>query len=1008
MVFDTGSSDMWVPSQTCNTTVCMSLLRYNSSASSTYRIENKSFEIKYGDGSQVSGLTALDRVLLSGVSVANQSFGMASVDDSTIAKKGIDGVVGLGFGRAANIKGYTTIVESMLARKIILQPIVSIWLGRQRVGGSNEGSGGAIIFGGVDTTKYVGNFSWAPITDKNSWTVRFDAVSIAGKDLGLSGNALIDSGTSLIVVPTKAASTLHQHIPGAIEDPQVGWILPCNTSAGDLNFTIASQQFRVPAEELVVLYRIPGYVDYCKSAVDVATSDSQTEWILGASFLKNLYTVYDYEALSIGFAQPSNIYNSLANVTLLPNLSSSPSGQGNGTNGTQGGDGGSAGGANGSYNQNGSAQFLLGDIKTTNCTPINMATSHITPVAGVRPEQAPLGSPVPNVPHAISVSLPTFRDNVDYEEAAPRVVNAMVSGYPRFFVSLKVKELGAICEKKYGKPTENSFLWPSRRVAERCRHFVERYYVPTISTDDSTPTPHPPSTGAGSVRIVEFAIHAPISEVKPDGIKQVKVFATFFPKEAYSVAKQFWQHAGDIVSSRQAAFCLRWLALKAEEDSQQQKQKDEATIRMPRGNRHYAAAKPVAQQQQQQQGLPAVQSQDDEDRPVEEIDGMDSRDYEVYVEERYGRNLDLSFAPKAKVALRRRIAAQVAHHAGSASGWTGDKEYVTEDDVYLFPTGMSAIYNAHRIAMTLFPTRKSVCFGFPYTDSLKVLQKFGPGCYFYGHGEEHDIDALEKEVLEKTLGENVKEEDKILAVFCEFPSNPLLKSSNLVRLGQLADKYGFMIIVDETLGNFVNVRILEFADIVVSSLSKIFSGDSNVMGGSLVLNPQRRFYKGLKEAMGREYEDLMWVEDAIFMERNSRTFQARIARIDENTEALCDYLRTHPKVKEVYYPKYVTTANYLTHKVEGAGFGGLFSVIFHSAKGSEQFFDALPFYKGPSLGTNFTLACPYTILAHYYELDWAAQFGIDRNLIRVAVGLEDKEVLFQGFNEALDAITDDE
>ncbi|KAG0019550.1 hypothetical protein BGZ80_005624 [Entomortierella chlamydospora] len=322
VVFDTGSSDMWVPSQACNTTVCMSLLRYNSSASSTYRIENKSFEIKYGDGSQVSGLTALDRVLLSDVSVANQSFGMASVDDSTIAKKGIDGVVGLGFGRAANIKGYTTIVESMLARKIILQPIVSIWLGRQRMGGSSEGSGGAIIFGGVDTTKYV--------------------------------------GTSLIVVPTKAASTLHQHIPGAIEEPQVGWILPCNTSAGDLNFTIASQQFRVPAEELVVLYRIPGYVDYCKSAVDVATSDSQTEWILGASFLKNLYTVYDYEALSIGFAQPSNIYNSLANVTLLPNLSSSPSGQGNGTNGTQGGDGGSAGGTNGPYNQNGSAQFLLG------------------------------------------------------------------------------------------------------------------------------------------------------------------------------------------------------------------------------------------------------------------------------------------------------------------------------------------------------------------------------------------------------------------------------------------------------------------------------------------------------------------------------------------------------------------------------------------------------------------------------------------------------------------------
>ncbi|KAF9210632.1 hypothetical protein BGZ59_009180 [Podila verticillata] len=636
-----------------------------------------------------------------------------------------------------------------------------------------------------------------------------------------------------------------------------------------------------------------------------------------------------------------------------------------------------------------------------------MSRSHITPTAGVRPEQAPLGSPVPNVPHAISVSLPTFKDNVDYEEAAPRVVNAMVSGYPRFFISLKVKELIAICEKKYGKPKEASFLWPSRRVAERCRHFVEQYYTPASDSHADARTP---------VRIVEFTIHAPAAESKP-GLKHVKVFATFFPKDAYSYGKQFWQHAGEIVSSRQAAHCLRWLRLKAEEEQQEAVMlsggnKGSPSVRLPRGNRHYSATKTATLTSAGDLNNATAsihlndQMEDDEDKAVEEADGINSQDYEVYVEERYGRNLDLSFAPKAKVALQRRIASQVAHHAGSS--WTGSGEYVTEKDVYLYPTGMSAIYNAHRIALTLFPQRKSICFGFPYTDTLKVLQKFGPGCYFYGHGEDTDIETMEKEILKRTIGENVAEEDKILAVVCEFPSNPLLKSSNLVRLGELAEEYGFLVIVDETLGNFVNCRILEFADILVSSLSKIFSGDSNVMGGSLVLNPQRKFYSRLKDALHREYEDLMWVEDAIFMERNSRTFQTRIAKIDENTEALCDYLREHPKVKAVYYPKYTTTANYLTHKVEGAGFGGLFSVLFKNDKsGAQQFFDALPFYKGPSLGTNFTLACPYTILAHYHELDWASQYGIDRNLIRVAVGLEDRDTLFQGFKEALDAIQDE-
>lgn len=113
--------------------------------------------------------------------------------------------------------GYSTVVESMLTKKVLAQPIVSIWLGRQRVGGSAEGSGGAVIFGGVDTTKYVGNFTWVPVADRNAWKIPFQGVSIAGKNLGLSGNALIDSGTSLIVVPAKAASTFHDHIPGAID-----------------------------------------------------------------------------------------------------------------------------------------------------------------------------------------------------------------------------------------------------------------------------------------------------------------------------------------------------------------------------------------------------------------------------------------------------------------------------------------------------------------------------------------------------------------------------------------------------------------------------------------------------------------------------------------------------------------------------------------------------------------------------------------------------------------------
>jgi O-acetylhomoserine/O-acetylserine sulfhydrylase-like pyridoxal-dependent enzyme len=73
-----------------------------------------------------------------------------------------------------------------------------------------------------------------------------------------------------------------------------------------------------------------------------------------------------------------------------------------------------------------------------------------------------------------------------------------------------------------------------------------------------------------------------------------------------------------------------------------------------------------------------------------------------------------------------------------------------------------------------------------------------------------------------------------MCLITEFPSNPLLRSPDLRRLRALADKYEFLVVVDETIGNFINVEVMPYADIVVSSLTKVFSGDANVMGGRFV------------------------------------------------------------------------------------------------------------------------------------------------------------------------------
>ncbi|CAI2175922.1 3034_t:CDS:2 [Funneliformis geosporum] len=631
-----------------------------------------------------------------------------------------------------------------------------------------------------------------------------------------------------------------------------------------------------------------------------------------------------------------------------------------------------------------------------------------------------IGCPIPaNTPHAISVTLPTWQDNVDYEEAVDRVVSRMECGYPRFFIHPQIKKLITVCDQKFAKPTETSLLFPSRKPTQRCRDYIHRYYKPTTppltSSSSQTPTP--------CVRLAEITVIPP-DKIKSSFHGSVTLHVVLFPKDAFPIAKSFWQHAGEGISSRCAEYCLHIMQAKNDEQYSITDNYNEKSTPVSASSRKHTFHKRYSLNTQisniyrdsfsngpispTSPTSPTVLTSTDKSATVEE---------NYYVEERYGRNLPISFADKAKIALRRRIAGVLGieeqynnknddnlddvinRKLESACATERGVNGVTEDDVFLFPSGMSSIFHAHRYILNGFLPSKSICFGFPYIDTLKILEKFGPGCHFYGNGSTEDIDHL-TDLL--ASGEN------ILALFCEFPSNPLCKSPDLKRLRLLADKYDFLIVVDETIGNFVNVGVLEWADILVSSLTKIFSGDSNVMGGGLVLNPQRKHYEKLKQLIKQDYEDLVWGEDAIFLERNSRNFRKRILKINENTEELCDFLSKSPKVKKVYYSKYITPEIYSQYKIEKGGYGGLFSLTFYSSKASQQFFDALPIAKGPSLGTNFTLACPYTILAHYLELDWAAKFGVEAGLVRVSVGLENKEKLLEGFQKGLDSINDDE
>jgi cystathionine gamma-synthase len=575
---------------------------------------------------------------------------------------------------------------------------------------------------------------------------------------------------------------------------------------------------------------------------------------------------------------------------------------------------------------------------------------------------------------------------VGYEEGEEWVLSKMMTGYPRFFIHLTIQELGREVLSRYGRPGEAVMLFPSPATAKRCQQFFETK-LDGLEKD--------------LVRIIGLlpSVHSD-TDIRENRTAVSSLFCVFFPKQHFSVAKQVWQHSGDGISSRRGEFCLKalrdgLLILEGETASTKHHQDQfcKGPRRYQRGGSHGGI-----------NGISHASKHPTDSTASVEVDGVrNGNDLSQFVEERFGRNLNAKLASKAKVAVRRRIAGCLTDGSeldqaleAPTDGQSHRIKGLTEDDVYLYPTGMSSIFNTHRILLACREEpRKSICFGFPYIDTLKILEKWGPGCLFYGNGCDSDLDDLER---------RLESGERYLALFTEFPTNPLLNSPDLPRIRQLADKYDFALVVDESIGNFINVNVLVHADVVVSSLTKAFSGDSNVMGGSAVLNPHGHMYQVLKKTLSAEYEDNYWAEDAVFLERNSRDFISRIERINVSAEAIAEKLHSSSIVKQVYYPKYSPTRRHYDRcRNPGGGYGGLLSVTFSQVEQAVAFFDALEVQKGPSLGTNFTLSCPYTILAHYGELEWAASFGVEADLIRISFGLEDKQDLVERVERALNA-----
>ncbi|KAL5700584.1 phytepsin [Ranunculus cassubicifolius] len=214
VIFDTGNSNLWVPSSKCYLSIaCYFHSRYKAARSSTYIKNGKPCSIEYGSGS-IAGFFSEDNVQVGDLIVRDQVFIEATKEGTLAFVIGkFDGILGLGF-QEISVGNAVPVWYNMVEQGLVDKAIFSFWLNRDS--GSEEG--GEIVFGGVDPEHFKGEHTYVPVTKKGYWQIELGDFLIEGQSTGFCEGgcaAIVDSGTSLLAGPTTIVTQINHAIGAA-------------------------------------------------------------------------------------------------------------------------------------------------------------------------------------------------------------------------------------------------------------------------------------------------------------------------------------------------------------------------------------------------------------------------------------------------------------------------------------------------------------------------------------------------------------------------------------------------------------------------------------------------------------------------------------------------------------------------------------------------------------------------------------------------------------------------
>ncbi|KAJ3876530.1 acid protease [Lentinula edodes] len=293
--FDTGSSDLWVPSSLCTSTACSSKRKYNSSSSSTSQNETGTFSIQYGDGSTVSGSIYSDTVTVAGVKVQKQRFAAVTNLSSSFASDPVDGVLGLGFPSISILKADPVFV-SAAQQNAITTKAFSFYLAKNN---------SELYLGGTNPKLYNDPIEYHPVDKSNGfWQVKNASITVGGQDVLSDFDTIIDSGTTIMYGPPDMVKEIYSKVEGAeVFDSSEGFYsFPCN-KVPEISFSWGGEKFAISSENFNLGTTAPN-ASTCAGAL--AAKDlglGNTTLLLGDSWMKNAYHVFSLEKTAVGFAK---------------------------------------------------------------------------------------------------------------------------------------------------------------------------------------------------------------------------------------------------------------------------------------------------------------------------------------------------------------------------------------------------------------------------------------------------------------------------------------------------------------------------------------------------------------------------------------------------------------------------------------------------------------------------------------------------------------------------------